>query len=154
MKVERKFKIYAALHEESKEGWVWIGLKDIKSDFIKITNLEKGKSVICERRDIDDNFIKLYNKRETTEDIEEEEKENIIVINAYYRGKLGGLETQDEVLLEITETDSIIDKYIKAPSDHPNLFVRASMILGSISIILGFLSFGLGLLSILISIKN
>ena len=152
--MERNLKIYAALFEESKEGWVWIPPigDNIKSEFIKIIELRKRRYIVCEKRILDKNYIKVYNNKSTTKRIDENKIEESIVINAFYRNKLGIDNTQEIVKLKIVEANGCIDKYISAPLHHPNSFVRMGIILGIISMILGVIGLLLGLISIMISI--
>ena len=107
---------------------------------------------MCEKRILDKNYIKVYNNKSTTKRIDENKIEESIVINAFYRNKLGIDNTQEIVKLKIVEANGCIDKYIRAPLHHPNSFVRMGIILGIISMILGVIGLLLGLISIMISI--
>lgn len=142
--------IYASLFEESKEGWVWIPPlgDDIKSEFIKIIEVKKGRFIVCEKRILDKNYIKIYNNKSTTKRIDENKIDECLIINAYYRNKLGIDKTQERVKLKIVEANGFIDKNIRAPFHHPNPFVRMGIRLGIVSVILGCIGLVLGLLSI------
>jgi len=145
--MKKEFTIYASLHEESKEGWVWIPpLENIESEIIKITNPKVGRSIICEKRILDENHIKYYNKRPSTKNINN--RQECIITNDYYRNKLGNLCTKEKVMLEIVEANGLINKYIRAPLCHPNPFLRMCIQLGIISVILGSIGLILGLISI------
>lgn len=143
----KKYRIYASVTEESKEGWVWISPSDnLTSEFVKIENPKSGKSIICERRIIDENYIKNYNSREGTINIKNDG--NVLILNNSFRTQLGGIPTQSEVTLEIKEANGIIEKYISAPLHHPHPFVRISIELGLISVFLGLIGLALGIIGI------
>ena len=144
----KKYRIYASVTEESKEGWVWISPSDnLTSEFVKIENPESGKSIICERRIIDKNYIKNYNSRESTINIKNDG--NVLILNDSFRTKLGGIPTQSEVSLEIKDANGLIEKYIFASLHHPHPFVRIGIKLGVISVFLGVIGLTLGIIGIL-----
>ena len=146
MKKKAELYVYASLNEESKEGWVWIPcIKGIESNFIKIRNLETKKHIICEKRLLDENYINRYNNRKTTRNIT---IDKCIIINEYYRSELGNISPGKKINFEITDVKCPIWKYIYAPLKHPNPYVRASIILGIISLTLGALSILLSILTI------
>ena len=144
---EEKFKVYAALHEESKEGWVWIsplnGIENKKWRVIKIIRPDNKKKIVVERRIIDKNFVKIYNDREHTKSgLDKEKDTKNIVMNYNYRSLLG-VSTEEKVNLKIKKPN-MWDRLWVASSQHPNIFVKYSVRLGLISV-------GLGIISILIS---
>ena len=143
----KKYRIYASVTEESKEGWVWISPSDnLTSEFVKIENPKSGKSIICERRIIDKNYIINYNSRKGTFNIKNDG--NVLILNDSFRIKLGGIPTQSEVSLEIKDANGLIEKYIFAPLHHPHPFVRIGIELGLISISLGIVGLILGIIGI------
>ena len=145
--MNKKMIPYASLHEESKSGWVWVPpSEDLNSEFIEIINKENQKSIICERRIIDDNYIERYNKGNTKK-IKSDDVDTIFIINEYYRNKLGGLATQKGVELNILNADGFCNERIKAYLDHPDPYLRMGIILGMIFVGLGILSLTLGLFS-------
>jgi len=142
--MKRKFIIYAALYEESKEGWVWIPpSNDISSEFIRIINPKTRKCIVCEKRTLDDNYVEYYNNRRGTRKINKEDIERCVVISEYYRNKLGNIPTKEEVELEIVETNKIRG-HLQGIWHHPNQYLRygmtISMTLGAVSLIFGCIS--------------
>ncbi len=80
-----EFKVFPSKLEESKEGWVWIppGLK-IETNFVEIKNPENKKKIVCEKRVLDDNYIKNHEGLRG----EAKWKDECIVINEFYRNIL------------------------------------------------------------------
>ena len=147
--MKRKFIIYAALYEESKEGWVWIPpTNEINSEFIRIINPKTEKYIVCERRTLDDNYVKYYNNRHGARKINKEDIERCIVINEYYRNKLGNISTKEEVELEIVETNKIRG-YLQGALHHPNQYLRYGIMSNILALIFGMLSLILGVLPVL-----
>lgn len=149
--MRKKFTIYAALLEETKAGWIWIPkTNDIKSDLIKVTNPVKKKTIVCECRVIDDNFIDDYNKRRTKR-IKKNEMNNIVV-SEYYRNKLGDIKTEQQVELIVEESGNgikgYIDRYLNAPFNHPDVYVRITARVAVWSLFLGGLALFFALLTI------
>ncbi|MGH9794768.1 MAG: hypothetical protein ACRD5G_08355 [Candidatus Acidiferrales bacterium] len=111
------YRIHAALHNEAKEGWAWISRDtNLTPSFIRIKNPVNGKTVVCERRTIDDNFRSVYNSKNGT--IPLPEGGPAIVLNAFYREALGALlpvDTKSTVNLEISDANRWWEKYFLAP---------------------------------------
>jgi hypothetical protein len=137
-----RYQIRSALHEEAKEGWVWIYPPLSETTIhIRIRNQATGRTVICEQREIDDNFRWLYNARELTRSLPLDD--NVIVISSYYRDLLGlALETVEPQDLSISATRGPLAG-LSAGLEHPGSVVRTATWLGILSIFLGVLSFGL-----------
>jgi len=146
MRVEIRYKIFFSLFEEMNSGWVWIGTPKVNQRaIIKITNKENGKKIYCEALLIDNNFLNKYNN---VPRIFIENSDNPIVINEWYRKKLGNIEAQSEYDLEIEEKDNLWGK-LRACSHHPQIIVRTSTWLCIISAILGLLGLFLGIISLI-----
>ncbi len=148
---EGKFKVYAALHEESKEGWVWIsplnGIENKKWRVIKIIRPDNKKKIVVEKRVIDENFVNIYNEREHTKsDLDKEKDTKSIVMNYNYRTLLG-VSTGETVNLKIKKAN-MWDKLWVASSQHPNIFVKYSIRLGLISVALGAISMIISLIKL------
>ena len=103
-KIKKKYKVFAALHDETSSGQIWMPQEDgfVSRDYITIKAITIGKKVNCICRIIDDNFIDSYNKSKRTEKITDKNKS--IVISAYYRDMLGGLEKKKEYDFETIRT--------------------------------------------------
>jgi hypothetical protein len=139
-----QYQIRSALHEEAKEGWVWIFPPQRPSTIhIQIRNSATGRTVVCEQREIDANFRWLYNARQLTRSLPPDE--NVIVISSYYRDRLGvAVDTDDPQDLNITATRGPLAG-LSAGLKHPASVVRTATWLGILSVLLGVLSFGLAI---------
>ena len=138
-------KLFAALHDDKDQGWVWLHDTQLRVRcVVKITVPESGKSIYCEALQIDDNFLKTYNQspRFCITD-----PASSLVINYWFRAKLGGLGTQSDVLLTIKPCKGWWGK-IKSCIDHPQIVVRISVWLSLIGLILGIVGLVLGVLSL------
>lgn len=107
------YRVFAALHEDTDKGWAWVSLgKRFESrTTIRITREFGGRkrTVYCEYREIDANFVKTYDSREDTacmyfadhvaakrakpEDVQLAQLGDIAVISKWYRRALGDFET-------------------------------------------------------------
>src|SRR5437879_1267697 len=117
--------ICASLHEEAKEGWVWLSSSaDLASDYVRIRNPRNGRSVVCERRSIDDNFRDVYDSTEGTKKLPA--SGNVIVINDWYRRSLRIFDTRIHMPLEMQEANSLRERYLLPFLHHPNPAIRTS----------------------------
>ena len=151
MKKQKELRVYPALHEEAKEGWVWLPkLEGFCGRFVKIKNMENCKSIVCVRREIDDNFIIFYEHRseylkkrqKITKEYLRPDKSKSIVISEHYRRKLD-ISTMQTVKFEIEDIlgwRSLVC-FLKATCDHPNEFVKISIMLGILSLELSIMQF-------------
>jgi hypothetical protein len=137
------FLILAALDSETKEGWVWLPLSSKwTTDAVSIKHHDH--SVICERRVVDKNFRRLY---ETETGATLPTDDNFIVINAWYRQRLGINDTKVKLPLEIREEPGLCAKHISVFWQHPNALVRTNILIALVSIGLGILGVVLGIVS-------
>jgi hypothetical protein len=135
--------ICASLHEEAKEGWVWLSSSaDLTSFYVRILNPRNGRSVVCEWRSMDDNFRKVYDSTEGTKKLPA--SGSFIVVSDWYRRSLGILDTQIHMPLEIQDANSIRERYVLPFLHHPNPAIRTSILMGIISLGLGILGLLLG----------
>jgi hypothetical protein len=100
------------------------------------------RSVICERRVADANFRRLY-QRETG--VALPTSESFVVINAWYRQKLGINDTQITLPLEIEEEHGFWANHVSVFRQHPQALVRTNILIALVSV-------GLGIFSLLIGI--
>ena len=138
-------KLFAALNDDAHQGWVW--LQDTRLParcVVKITSPTNKKSVYCEALQIDTNFLNKYNqlKRFPITD-----PASSLVVNNWFRAKLGGLVTQLDEPLIINPSDYWWGKF-KACTDHPQIVVRVAAWLGIIGLFLGIVGLVLGALSL------
>src|SRR5260370_13128867 len=103
------YSVFSALHEETDKGWVW-ALLDKAEGFTSRMTIKisyAGRSVYCEYRSIDANFVKRYDRSENTKCMYFKTKKEaqyepvsdstslreVIVISDWYRKALGDFGT-------------------------------------------------------------
>lgn len=143
-KSEKEYRIFVSKKEEDFENWFWSNDKSIKG-FAKISNPLNKKSIVIYKRDIDDNYINDYNKRDSTNDIKIVELS--IVLNEFYRKKLE-IEKNQKLKLVIKNT-SFVDKIFYSNWSHPNPTISMSYKINITSILLGLVSLILGVISLI-----
>lgn len=135
-------KLFAALRDDTQQGWVW--LKDTSlpaRSVVKIKNPTNGKTIYCEALQIDDNFLRIYN---TQPRITINNPEGALVINGWYRHKLGGISTQSDIDLRINTSNCFWGR-LRACTDHPQIIVRVAAWLSTIGLLLGVIGLVLGM---------
>jgi hypothetical protein len=137
------WQLFAALHEESREGWVWAStIPKPGVPHVRLRNFITGKTIICEQREIDSNFRQRYNQPPRTG---LPESGNVLVISEHYRKKLGlDRDITGSVNLELSSVRGPLAG-IRAGRSHPNSAIRTATWLGVLSAVLGALSFGLAI---------
>ncbi|HKT32302.1 MAG TPA: hypothetical protein VJS89_07415 [Gammaproteobacteria bacterium] len=142
--------VYASLHTDLDSGYIWFAHLDIKSvrSVFKIQNANNGKNVFAEILKIDDNFRRQYQNSQTLEKID---WQRAVIINSWYRNKLGIEKTNCNVKLQITKSKPWGG--VCASLHHPNVSIRIGTWLGLIGISLGVLGIALGLLSLFLALK-
>lgn len=136
-----KYTVYASLYEDVNAGWIWVGTKLASHrPVVRVTNTTNGKTVYCEALHIEDNFKNRYNRKRTTLPISD--PVNSVVMNEWYRQRLGIPDAQASVDFEIKPANNIIGKF-RANISHPQILVRQAMCLALISVLLGLLSVAL-----------
>jgi hypothetical protein len=137
-------KLFAAREEDAHQGWVWLQDSTLPHRcIVKITNLTNGQSVYSEALQIESNFLAQYNQAPR---FSIEDPSSSLVIGAWFRARLGGVQAQSEVLLKITPCRSWWAQF-RACTDHPQVVVRLAAWLGAIGFVLGLLGLLLGLAS-------
>jgi hypothetical protein len=142
---ETEIRIFASLYEDIAQGFVWLQKPGLPPRcIVKIKNLETGRSVFCEALQFDKNFLDRYNKcpRYTIKN-----PATSLVMNWWYRARLGDLQTQHEYPLEISAANSWCGKLL-ACFHHPQILVRVAAWLGIISVVLGAIGVVLGVVSV------
>ena len=153
----QNYKLYAALHEDIAEGFVWFEEKQSSARcIVKITYSQNGRrrSVFCEALQIERNFLRRYNKDKVPKFTIEINKggsfASPMVMSHWYRARLSPKEpltTQVEYCFEIVAFDRLYNRWygkLRACMHHPQVVVRVGVWLGVISVILGVLSLFLG----------
>src|SRR6266571_4797228 len=135
-------KLYAALRDEIGEGFVWLKQVDLPARcVVKISNPANGCSIYCEALQIESNFLKTYNQSPR---IFISDPDATIVMNNWYRARLGNLKPQQSYSLKITIENTYCGK-LRACLDHPQVIVRVATRLGIASVGLGILGLVLGI---------
>lgn len=138
-----KLKVFAALAEDINNGWVWLpeGMVNERTT-VRIKSLNSGQSVYCEALLIGANYVKRYNANDNTYQIND--KLETIIVNEWYRKKLGIPKTQTETDFEIVEWDNPIG-HLFACLQHPQIVVRLASELAIISVLLGIVGICIGI---------
>lgn len=139
------FTIFAARDEDSHQGWIWLQDSTLPPrGIVRITNPNTKLSVYCEALQIDGNFLAQYNAHPR---IKIAAPATALVISAWYRASLGGLETQTNLKLQISPTNSWW-AHFRACVQHPQIVVRLATWLGGLGFILGVIGLLLGVASL------
>lgn len=141
----KRYRIFAVLHTDISEGFVWLKDPTLRArSIVKISNKAKGKSVRCEALQLEPNFLRVYNEKPR---ISITDQDSALVINAWYRAKLGGLSTRAEFDLEVMPSNSPWGK-LRAAMQHPQGALRVAACLGLLSVGLGLLGVVIGAVSL------
>lgn len=134
------YKVLASTRTDMNEGWVWLSNQGFAPrSIIKIKNKSNGAVVYCEALEIDENFAQEYNQAPR---LNIDQSEKTIVMNAWYRNRLGGIETKKSHDLTISEANGFWGRF-RASTGHPQVVVRLATWLGVISVALGIVGIGL-----------
>jgi hypothetical protein len=143
------YKVYAALSEDINSGWVWVAHPEVPSrTVVRIVNQSNGKDIYCEALAIEPNFVSTYDSAGGTCPIKG--AANAIVINAWYRMRLGDIRTQSSYDLTISPAENLWGR-MQACIQHPQVVVRLSTWLGILGLCLGIVGVGLGILPFLLT---
>jgi hypothetical protein len=140
-----KYRIFAALHEEATEGWVWLATPAVETHrliILRNLDLKSHPTVYCEARSIDDNFLRFYNERKHTSRIELENHGDVLILGDWYRQALGIPATGIEVDIEVRQPKNPFWPALRAGSQHPDTTVRLANRLGLLGVWLGLLGVG------------
>jgi len=130
----KNYTLFAALHEESRAGWVWVSPGDSpEATFIRIRRHGARGTVVCERRTADDNFRRFYNQRPYTNKLPDAGP--FLVISDSYRTALG-ISKAREAELELSEA-GFWSRHLTAYNHHPDAAIRLGVRLGLLSVVLG-----------------
>lgn len=137
------YKVLAATREDMNEGWVWLSQHDFAPrSIVKIRSKVNNKVVYCEALEMDGNFINDYNKSPR---VSISQNGNTIVMNGWYRIRLGGIETKQNHDLVVSGSNGLWGKF-RASTGHPQVVVRLATWLAVISV-------GLGILGVCLALK-
>jgi hypothetical protein len=137
------YRVLAAMRQDMNEGWVWLTSSSLESRSVaKIKNMKNGKVVYCECLEIENNFVHEYNS--STWRMKFDPAEKTLIINEWYRKKLGGIHTKATHDFDVIPANGWWGK-IRANIDHPQVVVRMATKLALLSVGLGLLGVCLGI---------
>lgn len=137
-----KYKIFAALYEESTSGWVWLANPRVEPHrliSLRSQEIESHPIIYCEARSLDDNFVTYYNSKAHTKKINQCDYQDVLIISDWYRRALSIPQTQTQVDLYVRDQERPFLPALRAGSQHPDPTVRLANRLGLISTWLGLL---------------
>jgi len=150
------YSVYAALHDESDKGWAWSKRRGILTrTIVLLKNKSTRRSVYCEYREMDHNFVNRYNKAHESFDpkyslpTNPKQWEDLLVINGWYRDALGRIKAQTAVDLEIVKPSFSPWAALRAACQHPDPGVRVATRLAVMGTWLGLLGLLFAVLSLL-----
>ena len=132
-----KLKVLAALAEDINNGWVWLPERIVaERTLVRVRNCESGMAVYCEAIPIGGNFVSRYivNRRITKANLK-----TAVVMNEWYRKKLGIESTKIECKFEISVEENLYGQ-IMASFQNPQVVVRLAMMLAILGVLLGVVS--------------
>lgn len=136
-----KYRVFAALYEESTSGWVWLATPRVEPHRLVILRNNDPQLnhpiIYCEARSLDDNFITFYNSKPHTKKIDPKNYSDVLVIGDWYRQALGIPGTKLEVDLEVCQLKNPFWPALRAGSQHPDPTVRLANRLGLLGTWLG-----------------
>jgi hypothetical protein len=139
------FTVYASLLEDINTGWVWLSNASFPPRcIIKITNPVARRSVYCEALQMDANFLAHYNQSPR---LHISDCASAIVMNEWYRAKLGSLNTQSVCRLDVEQANNVCGQ-LRACLQHPQIVVRLATWLAIMSLVLGAIGVVLGVISL------
>jgi len=132
------YNVIPTFWDETLESWVWLN-DNTENGFVVIENLNNGKRIKTYKRTIDNNVIDRINERSKTSCIVNfKDCKNLLIINEYYRKKLG-LNVGCINNLKIKNANCI-ERLLLIPWDHPNPIVQYANRSSLIAIILGLIA--------------
>jgi hypothetical protein len=138
-----KCKISAAMHDEIDKGWIWLLLDEGFSSRMTIKISHGEKSIHCEYRKIDANFVKVYHRDKECGNSKIELDPQYVVISDWYRKALGIKGTthelpSQEIALTITRPSWRWLADLMAGCQHPEPGARVATQIAIWGIWLGF----------------
>lgn len=155
-KTQKSYTLYAALHDDIGEGFIWLPKPDLPPRaVVKISHTLNGcrRTIFCEALQLESNFLNCYNRPGRRQIAD---SGSSIVLSHWYRAMLGPpgqpLRTGAEILLNIVAANSFWAR-LRAQWQHPQLVVRVATWLGVIGAGLGVPGLILGAVSIWMSAR-
>lgn len=150
------YSLYAGLNDDTDKGWFW-SRKDgtLTRTIVLLRNRASKRSVYCEYRELDQNFVKRYNHAHQDFDpkyslpTNPARWHNVLVLSGWYRDALGRLRSQTNVDLEIVEPSLQSWAALRAACQHPDPGVRVATRLAVIGTWLGLVGLLFAILSII-----
>jgi hypothetical protein len=133
-----EYKAFAALYEDATEGWVWLATPSLEPHrLIRLINETTKRTIYCECRVLDSNFVQLYNGKPHTRKINPSDYSHVIIINDWYRSALGISSSHEQVNLKVVQHKNPFWAALRAGSLHPSPSVRLGNRLGVLGTWLG-----------------
>lgn len=130
-----KLKIFASLAEDINNGWVWVPENVVgERSVVRLKNKSSSKIVYCEALQLGQNYMERYNTNHRTHPISDPTAS--IVMNEWYRKKLGVRETRTKIDVDLVKADHFWG-HMRACLHHPQIVVRLAMELAILSVVLG-----------------
>ena len=150
----KTLRIYASIHEESEAGYVWIHKSQLPKTaknrpIVRLKSKMTGKSVYCEARTIDANFLNHYSQ-DSRLTITNERQKSALVISEWYRDKLG-IEKNRDFEIEVQLRDNWWGRY-RAKACLPRNLDRTPEWMSIINFGLPLIEIGLSLIGIVLSV--
>lgn len=164
-----RYRVFAALHEDTDKGWVWIRLSQLEGFQSRSTiKIKSGShSVYCEHRNFDANIVRKYDSSDSTtciyfgddkasfferkqaarhavehrEHVDLTKFDDVIIISGWYRVALGGIEVDKTHELKICRPTFALWADIRAGCHHPEPAVRIATRLAILGTWLGVAAF-------------
>ena len=154
--MKKHFKVYAAMAEEQDGNWIWIDTTIPTRTVVKVENPRAKRSIYCQVRQLDANYIARYNAPTETGpkryQIDKKHHDDAIVISQWYRDALGGFPTTRErgdayIELVISDRPRVLGMRIpalwmslRASNQHPDIIARIGTRLGVLGAWLGLIA--------------
>ncbi len=139
------YTVYPSLRDDIHEGYVWTNDSRVQEGtrpIVHIRHPDSNKSVYCEALYLGDSDVRYFNANDCCHQIDP--KDQVILMNGWYRGRLGGIQPYQEKKLAITISRGPWS-WFRVSLDHPQSLVRQSAWFGIIGTLLGVLGLAVGI---------
>lgn len=134
-------KVFPALTDDVNQGWVWIRCPGISQrEIVRIGNPSKDRCVYCEAIAIEPLFLEEYNKPASLLRGTIPDEGEVVVMNAWYRSRLGDIPAGSESELEVIVVTDEPSAQLFAALHHPQVVVRMATYLGIGGVVLGVIA--------------
>ena len=154
--MKKRFKVHAAMAEEQDGNWIWIDTTIPTRTIVKVENPRAKRSIYCQVRQLDANYIARYNAPTETGPkrypIDKKHHDDVLVISQWYRDALGGFPTtrdRGDTCIELVISDQprvfglrvpALWMSLRASNQHPDIIARIGTRLGVLGAWLGLIA--------------